>query len=334
MTPAPRRPVRHRRPRRRLAAAAAALCLGAAGLALTAPAEAAPAPAPAATAPARAADLPVGDLGTAVHNFLTSPDAVAGANDWSCKPSAEHPYPVILSHGTFANAGANWVALAPTLANQGYCVYAFNYGMNHLSAGRVGGLTDIGDSAGQLSAFVDKVLAATGAQKADIVGHSQGGMMPNHYLKRLGGAAKIRTLVGIAPSNHGTTLDGLVGLGKQMNALGFVNNFFDFAGLTGLKQQEVDSDFQKDLWKDGDTVPGVRYVVIGTTQDKVVTPYTNGFLHGDGVTNITLQDQCPDDKAGHVGLFLDSPTLQNVVNALGPNDPHFTPECRDYGPAL
>ncbi|MFF9480810.1 esterase/lipase family protein [Streptomyces sp. NPDC014733] len=329
--PAPHRTARS--PLRRRAAAALALCLTAAGLALAAPAGAAPLPAPAPKTTTTAA-LPIGGLDTAVHNYLFSPDTVAGANDWNCKPTAAHPYPVVLAHGTLANAGANWVALAPTLANEGYCVYAFNYGMNHLSAGRVGGLTDIGDSAKQLGAFVDKVLAATGAPKADIVGHSQGGMMPHYYLKRLGGAAKVRTLVGIAPSNHGTTLDGLLTLGKQMNALGFVNNLLDTTGLTGLRQQEAGSDFQQELWKDGDTVPGVRYVVIATREDTVVTPYTNGFLHGPGVTDITLQDQCPDDRTGHAGLFLDSPTLQNVVNALGPADPHFTPECRDYGPSL
>ena len=50
---------------------------------------------------------------------------------------------------------------------------------------------------------------ATGASQVDIVGHSQGGMMPRYYIKFLGGAAKVHTLVGLAPSNHGTTLDGL-----------------------------------------------------------------------------------------------------------------------------
>ncbi|CAM5231106.1 Alpha/beta fold hydrolase OS=Streptomyces tendae OX=1932 GN=F3L20_09145 PE=4 SV=1 [Streptomyces tendae] len=54
--------------------------------------------------------------------------------------------------------------------------------------------------------------AATGAAKVDIVGHSQGGMMPRHYLKFLGGAAEVNALIGIAPTNHGTTLGGLTAL--------------------------------------------------------------------------------------------------------------------------
>lgn len=287
-------------------------------------------------APAQADDsrLPVGDLGTAVHNYVFSPGAVAGANDWDCEPSAEHPEPVVLVHGTFANLGANWVKLAPLLANEGYCVFAFNYGMNHLSLGRIGGLGDIADSAKGMSAFVDRVLAATGARKVDVVGHSQGGMMPNYYLKRLGGAAKVDSLVALGPTNHGTTLSGLVNLGEALNILGFVNHFFDFVGLPGLHQQEAGSAFQKNLWQDGDTVPGPRYVVIASKYDAVASPYTNSFLRGGNVTNITLQDQCADNRVGHVGLFLDGPTMQNVLNALGPADPDFRPSCTDYGPAV
>jgi triacylglycerol esterase/lipase EstA (alpha/beta hydrolase family) len=70
-------------------------------------------------------------------------------------------------------------------------------------------------SAGQLSSFVDRVLSATGASQVDIVGHSQGGMMPRYYLKNLGGATKVHTRVGLAPSNHGTTLDGLFTLASH-----------------------------------------------------------------------------------------------------------------------
>ncbi len=55
------------------------------------------------------------------------------------------PDPVVLVHATGVNLGANWAALSPMLANEGYCVFAFNYGMTWLSAGRIGGLGDIRD---------------------------------------------------------------------------------------------------------------------------------------------------------------------------------------------
>lgn len=272
---------------------------------------------------------PVGDLGTAVRNFFASPDAVAGANDWSCKPGAEHPYPVVLTPATFVNMGANWATLSPMLANAGYCVYSFNYGMTALSLGRIGGLGDIARSAATMSAFVDRVLASTGAAKVDVVGHSQGGMMPNYYIKRLGGAAKVHTFVGLAPSNHGTTLLGIVDLGRQLDLLGFANGFLTLIGTPGLVQQEAASNFQKSLFADGDTVPGPRYVVIETKYDEVVTPYTTAFLNG--ARNILVQDQCPADRVGHVGMFIDSPVLQNVLNVLGPDQPGFHPTCTGYG---
>jgi len=319
---APARPA-SRRTRRRWGLATLAALAGALGLLLggMAPADAAP-------------TYPVGDLGTAVSSYLFSPNSVAGANNWSCRPSAEHPTPVVLVHATGVNLGANWVALAPMLANAGYCVYAFNYGMTWLSAGRIGGLGDIRDSAKTMQAFVDRVLASTGASKVDVVGHSQGGMMPNYYIKFLGGASKVRTVVGLAPSNHGTTLSGIVTLGANLNLLGFANTLLWGFGVPGLAQQEQGSSFQRNLFGGGDTVAGPRYVVIETRYDLIVTPYTNAFLSGPNVTNILLQDQCPSDPVGHIGIFLDSPALQNVMNQLGPNTPGFRPVCSGYGVPL
>src|ERR1700733_14299879 len=110
-----------------------------------------------------------------------------GANNWSCQLTTAHPYPVILVHGTFANMDDNWQAASPLLADNGYCVYAFNYGGTS-SASPIQGIGDIAASAAQLESFVVAVLAATGASKVDLVGHSQGGMMPRYYLSFLGGA--------------------------------------------------------------------------------------------------------------------------------------------------
>lgn len=111
---------------------------------------------------------------TTAHAAATSSH---GWNDYSCKPSATHPRPVVLVHGTLANSVDNWLGLAPYLEDRGYCVFSLDYGQ--LPGVPVFyGLGPIDKSAEQLSAYVDKVLAATGAAKADLVGHSQGGMMP------------------------------------------------------------------------------------------------------------------------------------------------------------
>ncbi|MCX7619321.1 MAG: alpha/beta fold hydrolase [Acidimicrobiales bacterium] len=285
-------------------------------------------------APPAQAELPVGGLNEAISATMFSPKQVPGANDWNCKPTAVHPRPVVLVHGTFENMGFNWATLSPMLKNAGYCVFALNYGYNLLSLDqRFSGLDDIAKSADQLRAFVDRVLAVTGATKVDIVGHSQGGMMPNYYIKRLGGASKVNMLVGLAPSNHGTTLSGIQTLGKQ---LGLLTGFNTLAMLAApsLVQQQVGSSFQNALFADGDTVPGVKYVVIATKKDLIVTPYTNAFLSGSNVRNITIQDQCPTNNVGHIGLNYDSPTMQNVLNVLGPNVPNFRAVCTNFGPPI
>ncbi|MFJ2774172.1 esterase/lipase family protein [Streptomyces sp. NPDC087300] len=254
-----------------------------------------------------------------------TPDATAvtttssGWNDYGCKPSAAHPRPVVLVHGTFGNSIDNWLVLAPYLVKRGYCVYSLDYGQLP-GVPFFNGLGPIDKSAEQLDAFVDKVLAATGAKKADLVGHSQGGMMPRQYLKFLGGAAKVNALIGLAPDNHGTTLLGLTKL------LPYFPGAEDLLTekTPGLADQVAGSAFLTKLNAGGDTVPGVRYTVISTKYDEVVTPYRSQFLNGPNVHNVTLQDLCPVDIAEHVTIgILDRVAHHEVANALDPA--HATP---------
>jgi triacylglycerol esterase/lipase EstA (alpha/beta hydrolase family) len=240
----------------------------------------------------------------------------AGANIASCQPSSAHPRPVVLVNGTFANQSDDMAAISPLLANHGYCVYTFNFGGPPL-LGTAYGVGDIATSAGQLSSYVDQVLAQTHATKVDLVGHSQGGMMPRYYLKFLGGAAKVQNLVGLAPSSHGTTLDGLVTLAGRFGIAG-VTNATVGALCQSCVQQEVGSSFLANLNAGGDTVPGVTYTVIESKYDEVVTPYTSAFLSGPNVKNITIQNQCPLDFDGHIGIAYDHIALQDMLNALDP----------------
>jgi triacylglycerol esterase/lipase EstA (alpha/beta hydrolase family) len=242
-----------------------------------------------------------------------------GWNDYSCEPSAAHPRPVVLVHGTFANSVDNWLGLAPYLKVRGYCVFSLDYGQLP-GVPFFHALGPIDKSAEQLSAYVDKVLAATGAAEADLVGHSQGGMMPRYYLKFLGGAAKVNALVGIAPTSHGTTLAGLTHL------LPYFPGAEDLltTATPALAQQVAGSAFMTRLNEGGDTVPGVRYTVIATKYDEVVTPYRSQFLNGPGVKNVLIQDLCAVDLSEHALLGLtDRIAFHEVANALDPA--HATP---------
>jgi triacylglycerol esterase/lipase EstA (alpha/beta hydrolase family) len=269
--------------------------------------------------------LPVNyDFGAAaVANFSAPTTSPPGANDFSCRPSAAHPYPVVLVQGTLANMNDDWQAASPILANHGYCVFASNIGGSS-PASDFQGTGDIAASAQQLATFVNAVLAATGAAKVDLVGHSQGGMMPRYYINFLGGAAKVDKLVGLAPSNYGTTLDGLTTLGRELGLLIPVNSLLS-TSCQACVQQEIGSSFLATL-NATPTVPGVQYTVIESKDDEVITPYTNAFLpSAPNVTDITVNQQCPQDGSDHLEIANDPVAMADMLNALDPAQPVQVP---------
>jgi triacylglycerol lipase len=219
--------------------------------------------------------------------------------------TAQATEPVVLVHGTFGDS-TNWGFVKPQLEAQGYKTYAIDYGNR--------GTGDIAASARQLAAFVDGVLAETGAAKVDIVGHSQGGMLPRYFIKNLGGAAKVDDLIGLSPSNHGTDTPLAAASDERLCA--------------ACRQQAMGSPFLTEL-NAGDETPGaVDYTVIQTSYDEVVTPYTSAFL--DSGTNILLQDKCAHDLSEHLTIVTDQAAIEWIENALGrtgPADPGFSPKC-------
>ena len=79
----------------------------------------------------------------------------------------------------------------------------------------------------------------------------------------------------------------------------------------------------------------MKYVVIETADDDVVTPYTNAFLpSAANVQNITLQAQCPQDGSDHISIPYDSNALQDMINALGPDIAGFQPSCATVRPII
>ncbi|KQW49207.1 lipase [Nocardioides sp. Root1257] len=244
--------------------------------------------------------------------FPTSPfGEPTGANDWDCTPTAQRPTPVIIVHGTFGDRKSLLDDLSAAMVDRGFCVFSLDYGNR--------GTGDIAASARQLKKFVGKVRRATGAAKVSMVGHSQGGMMPRYYIRFLGGAKVVDDLVGLSPSNHGTTIVGDPG------------NPLTGALCPACDQQAAGSPFLTRL-NAGDETPGtVSYTQITTRYDEVVVPYTSAYLAaGPRTTNVTVQDLCAADLAEHVTIPMSRTAIAVTLNALtrrGPADPGFRPDC-------
>lgn len=275
--------------------------------------------------------VPLNFLQAQAESVATGAAAPAGANDYDCNLTASKPRPVILVHGTVENQRSNWNAMSPYLANKGYCVYTFNYGAGSFTNGQFYGLGSIPVSAAQLKTFVDSVLSRTGASKVDIVGHSQGGMMPRWYIQFLGGASKVNSLVALAATNKGTTLSGIAGLADIVPGLADV---FVFSWCTSCQEQIVGSTMLNTLNAGGGTSPGVKYTNIVTKYDQITTPYTNGFLSGSNVTNITVQDGCPIDLGEHLAISYDQRALWYTAQALGAGQWSWTKPCTVVTPLV
>ncbi len=250
-----------------------------------------------------------------------------GANDPSITVTDEHPLPIILLNGTTATQGTNWSVGAPVLANAGYKVYTFNYGnVTGDPNSPIQATGDIRKSADELDAEIDRVLEETGAEKVILIGHSQGGgILPAYYINNVeGGAEKVSQVIGIAPSNHGTDFNGLVGLLSVPVAGPLITAFVNVLGPAFI-QQTVGSDFQDVVYGEQDTDPRVLYTNIITRNDEIVTPYTQQALEGDNVTNIVLQDRYPGYPAGHLGVVLSPQVWSIVLDALEAN-PEANPQ--------
>ncbi|MEV5965787.1 alpha/beta fold hydrolase [Kribbella sp. NPDC051952] len=255
----------------------------------------------------------------------------SGFDDWSCKPSAAHPNPLVLLHGLGGNGPGNYSYLGPFLAARGYCAFTLTYGQASPSI-PVGGTISVTQSSAQIQAFVQQVRAATGAAKVDIVGHSEGAFQSIYGPKVRGYAGQVGKVIALAPPTHGTTFAGLVSVGAFLGLGSLVDQVLQQFGCPACDELIVGGSAVQQLNAGPIAQLGVKYTVIASRFDALVTPHETSFIREAGVTNQFVQDTCPLDPVGHVGLAFDPSVAQLVANALDPA--HAQRVMCGFGPPL
>ncbi|AGP30137.1 esterase/lipase family protein [Corynebacterium terpenotabidum] len=235
---------------------------------------------------------------------------------WSARPEAYRPYPVVLIHGTIS-AKAIWQNLVNLLRDDGFVVFAPDYGHH--------GTGELRRSARDLAAYIDQVLAATGAEKVDLVGHSQGGLLARHLINEMDFDDKVHHLVTLSAPHHGTSLNAQLASLISTNDLAAkvaeatVTRFMGVAGM----QQVIGSPFLTDLSYSPETRPGVRYTCLATKVDTTVVPPESGFLepdteNADGTQVRVINEFVQERGAGRV-LHNEMPTdpdVQRIVHEV------------------
>ncbi len=275
--------------------------------------------------PTRTSALAAALLATVVLAGALSGTAHAGQTQLPANPdchSASHPNPVVLLHGTM-DSDRVWDALTPLLSTNGYCVYSLNYGDGPRTPLLGYGIGPVARSVDQVAGFIEQVLRRTGAPQVDLVGHSEGGVIAEYYTKNLGRAAQVHAAIMLAPPTYGTTFNGLVTLADHSRA---VRETVDAAVGNVICPACADMTANSAFITALDTGPiahtGVRYAVLATRYDTVVTPAGPvSFIAEPGVTNQYIQDLCPTSKTTHQQLPRDPIAMHWVLTQLALAEP-------------
>ena len=177
--------------------------------------------------------------------------------------------PIVFVHG-FWGSDWNWGIMVDRFKADGWSggeLFVWDYSTSQSNV----------ETAGQLKAYVDQVLARTGASKVDLVTHSMGGLSSRYYLKFLGGIPKIDAWVSLGGPNHGTSAA--------------------YACWTdSCREMRPNSVFLNTL-NSGDETPGdVRYGTVRSYCDEIINPDSSTIV--DGADNRELSS-C----IGHVSLL-------------------------------
>jgi pimeloyl-ACP methyl ester carboxylesterase len=120
---------------------------------------------------------------------------IPAPSDGTAQLPREAKPPVVLLHGFIDNRSV-FVLLRRSLAQHGrQQIESLNY--SPLTC-------DIRTAAALFGRHIEEICERTGSQQVDVVGHSLGGLIARYYVQRLGGDARVRTLVTLGTPHSGT----------------------------------------------------------------------------------------------------------------------------------
>ncbi|MGH3873901.1 MAG: esterase/lipase family protein [Pseudonocardiaceae bacterium] len=194
--------------------------------------------------------------------------------------------PILLVHG-FADNRSVFAVLRRALRRRGFGLV---FGLNYSVLTSVSG--DVSSAARELGREVERICETTSAEHVHVVGHSLGGLVARYYVQRLGGDARVHTLVTLGTPHQGTMAAYLL-------------------PTHVLRQLRPDSDVLAELAAPS---PGcrTRFVALWSELDLFVVPQHHARLsHPDlMVTNHQLSD------VGHLSLPVDPRVMHMVASAL------------------
>jgi triacylglycerol esterase/lipase EstA (alpha/beta hydrolase family) len=257
---------------------------------------------------------------TAVASVATAATATAAPtltpldSITACPAGTRADRPVLLIHGTNATVEQSLGPVRTGLLDDGRCVYGLEYDSRQ----------SISVSVDYFEAAVDRILAVNQAAAIDLLGKSQGGLIARAVSLEFAGRQvnPIKKVVAISGPQHGVTLSvaglDVTALATQLPVLA--------DRMPAAADMLAGSPYLTQLNKGPMTAPGVEYTMIASRYDDIIKPYTSSFVDAPKVTNLTVQDGCPEDHTGHIAASNDPRTIDLALRAMDPQR-HPTLRC-------
>lgn len=245
-------------------------------------------------------------------------------NDPDFEPTRQTP--VLYIHGVTSRYRA-FRPNAERLRDEGFWVWGYDYG--DMFAPGFYGMGNLDSIIEDVHANADHVLEHTGAEKLDIVAHSQGGLMTKLFIAN-GGADKVRRVVAMGANFHGTDVRG-----RAARFAPLVTRYPRAASALaspGVIQQLADSPWVRTHLNVPDTYPGIVYTSLYSPADVLVTPNATSMLtavDGADVANIDVAEAYGGYAPRHALMerdpLLTELTLWGLTRARGEHTPPRIP---------